>query len=89
MFVALGLTVSLSTLDLGTVIVDGLVLGAVLILVARPVAVAVLLAPADLQPGRENVHCLAGTARCRANPPGGLRLDEGVQQGRSFTASCS
>ena len=43
-FVALGLTVSLKALDLGTVIPDGIALAAILILIARPITVAMVLA---------------------------------------------
>ncbi len=52
-FVGLGLTVGLGTLDLGTVLTDGLVLAAILILVARPAAVAALLWPAKLRRGEK------------------------------------
>ena len=52
-FVGLGLTVSLGSLDLGTVLTDGLVLAAILILVARPAAVAALLWPASLRRGEK------------------------------------
>jgi potassium/hydrogen antiporter len=80
-FVALGLTVSLSTLDLGTVIVDGLVLGAVLILIARPVAVAVLLAPADLNRGEKTFIAWLGLRGAVPILLAAFALDEGVQQG--------
>ena len=52
-FVGLGPTVALGTLDLGTVLTDGLALAAILILVARPAAVAALLWPARLRRGEK------------------------------------
>ncbi len=79
-FVALGLTVSLRSLDLHTVILDGVVLTVVLILVARPTAVAALLWPANLRPGEK---VFIGWLGLRGAVPillAAFALDQGVQQ---------
>ncbi len=79
-FVGLGLTVSLGTLNLGTVLTDGLVLAAILILVARPAAVAALLWPAKLRRGEK---VFIGWLGLRGAVPillAAFAVDEHVQQ---------
>ncbi len=79
-FVGLGLTVSLGTLDLATVLTDGLVLAAILILVARPAAVAALLWPAKLRRGEK---VFIGWLGLRGAVPillAAFAVDEHVQQ---------
>ena len=82
-FVALGLTVSLQELDLGTVIGDGVALAAILILVARPAAVASLLWPARLRRGEK---VFIGWLGLRGAVPillAAFAVDEHVQQGHT------
>ena len=50
-FVALGLTIEVSSLDDQRIWLDGLVIAAVLTFVIRPLVVGVLLAPVGLRPG--------------------------------------
>jgi cell volume regulation protein A len=59
-FVALGLTVQLSSLDGRDVLLDGLLLAVLLTLVVRPLVVAVLLAPVRLAPGEKAFVAWAG-----------------------------
>jgi cell volume regulation protein A len=59
-FVALGLTVDLGSLGFRSVIVDGVLIAVSLTFVARPVAVAVLLAGADLSRGERVFVAWAG-----------------------------
>jgi cell volume regulation protein A len=59
-FVALGLTVKLSSLDGRDVVLDGLVVAVLLTLVVRPLVVAVLLAPVQLASGEKAFVAWAG-----------------------------
>jgi cell volume regulation protein A len=59
-FVALGLTIELHALPLHDVVVNGLILGAILVLVARPAIVAVLLATSDLARGEKTFIAWSG-----------------------------
>ena len=59
-FVALGLTVELSSLDGRDVVLDGLVVAVLLTLVVRPLVVAVLLAPVQLARGEKAFVAWAG-----------------------------
>jgi cell volume regulation protein A len=59
-FVALGLTVELSSLDARDVVLDGLVVAVLLTLVVRPLVVAVLLAPVQLARGEKVFVAWAG-----------------------------
>ena len=59
-FVALGLTIDIGSLDLTLVWLDGILVAAVLTFIARPLVVAVLLAPADLLRGEKAFIAWAG-----------------------------
>ncbi len=59
-FVALGLTVQLSSLDGRTVLLDGVLIAILLTIVVRPLVVAVLLAPARLARGEKAFIAWAG-----------------------------
>ncbi len=79
-FVALGLTVSLQSLNLHTVIGDGLALAAILILIARPLAVGAILWPVDLRRGEK---VFVGWLGLRGAVPillAAFAVDEHIQQ---------
>ncbi len=79
-FVALGLTVSLSSLNLHTVIGDGLLLAAILIVIARPLAVGALIWPVDLRRGEK---VFVGWLGLRGAVPillAAFAVDEHIQQ---------
>jgi cell volume regulation protein A len=59
-FVALGLTVELSSLDARAVVLDGILLALLLTLVVRPLVVAALLAPVQLARGEKMFVAWAG-----------------------------
>jgi potassium/hydrogen antiporter len=59
-FVALGLTVELSSLDARDVLLDGILLAVLLTLVVRPLVVAALLAPVQLARGEKAFVAWAG-----------------------------
>ena len=59
-FVALGLTVELSSLDVRDVLLDGILLALLLTLAVRPLVVAVLLAPVQLARGEKAFVAWAG-----------------------------
>ena len=59
-FVALGLTVDIGSLDLRNIWLDGIVIAAVLTFAARPLVVAAMLARADLRPGEKAFISWAG-----------------------------
>ena len=72
-FVALGLTIDLGSLDLQDIWLDGIVIAAALTFLVRPLVVAALLSRADLAAGREGVHLVGGHARSGADPAGRVR----------------
>jgi len=59
-FVALGLTVELGSLDARDVVLDGILLAVLLTLIVRPLVVAALLAPVQLAPGEKAFVAWAG-----------------------------
>jgi cell volume regulation protein A len=77
-FVALGLTIELHTLPVGDVVVHGLILGAILVFLARPAIVALLLARSGFTTGEKAFIAWSGLRGAVPILLGAFALAEGV-----------